>query len=178
MLYIYIQAVHIIFIVSWFAGLFYMPRLFIYHTEGSMKAEPAATILNDQFRIMEKKLWQIIMVPAMVLTLVSGLAMVGLQPYLIHQHWLQAKLGFVAALLVYHFFTRKIYRELQADIFKYSSTWLRVWNEVATILLVAIVFLVVIKNALSWIYGVVGLILLGVLLGLGIKLYKRLRAGA
>lgn len=175
-MYLYVQAVHIVFVVSWFAGLFYMPRLLIYHTEASLKPEPGATILKDQFRIMEKKLWQIITAPAMILTLASGLAMVWINPSLIHQPWLQAKLGFVGVLIVYHLFTRRIYQDIQADIFTRDSNWLRVWNEGATILLVAIVFIVVLKNAISWIYGVVGLILLGILLGLGIKLYKRLRA--
>lgn len=175
-MYLYVQAVHIIFVVSWFAGLFYMPRLLIYHTEASLKPEPEATILKDQFRIMEKKLWQIITAPAMILTLASGITMVWINPGLLQASWLHAKLGFVGVLIVYHFYTRHIYQDIQADRFTRSSTWLRVWNEGATILLVAIVFIVVLKNSLSWIYGVAGLILLGMLLGLAIKLYKRIRA--
>lgn len=175
-MYLYVQAVHIVFVVSWFAGLFYMPRLLIYHTEASLKPEPAASILKNQFGIMEKKLWQIITAPAMILTLVTGTAMVVINPSLLQQSWLHAKLTFVLILVIYHFLTRKIYLQIQGGNFKRSSNYLRIWNEGATILLVAIVFLVVVKNSLSWIYGVVGLVLLGILLGLGIRLYKRLSA--
>lgn len=175
-MYLYLQAVHIVFVVSWFAGLFYMPRLLIYHTEANLKPEPEAGILKKQFCIMEKKLWQIITAPAMILTLVTGTAMVIINPSLLQQSWLHAKLTFVLILVVYHFFTRKIYHQIQDGNFKRSSNYLRIWNEGATILLVAIVFLVVVKNSLSWIYGVVGLVLLGIVLGLGIRLYKRLSA--
>src|ERR1700741_263491 len=103
-MYPYIFAIHIIFIVCWFAGLFYMVRLFIYHTEAQEKPEPDRTILSEQFEIMESKLWWIITTPSMYLVLAAGITMVCLNyDFLIHQPWLQVKLVFVAGLIVYHF---------------------------------------------------------------------------
>jgi len=175
MAYLYLKSVHVVFIVSWFAGLFYMPRLFIYHTEAAEKLEPESSILKKQFGIMEKRLWQIITTPAMVLTLLSGIAMVSLVPSLLSQSWLQVKLSFVLLLLGYHIRTYYLYVALNRGVFRWSSQRLRLWNEVATLLLVGIVFLVVLKNAVSWIYGVVGLVLLGVILMIAVRLYKRSR---
>ncbi len=175
MAYLYLKSIHVVFIVSWFAGLFYMPRLFIYHTEAAEKSEPDSSILKKQFGIMEKRLWQIITTPAMVLTLLSGIAMVSLVPSLLAQTWLQVKLSFVLLLLAYHIRTYYLYVALNNNVFRWSSQRLRLWNEVATLLLVGIVFLVVLKNAFSWIYGVVGLVLLGVILMIAVRLYKRSR---
>jgi len=175
MAYLYLKSIHVVFVVSWFAGLFYMPRLFIYHTEAAEKPEPESSILKKQFGIMEKRLWQIITTPAMVLTLLSGIAMVSLVPSLLTQTWLQVKLSLVLLLLGYHIRTYYLYVALNNNVFRWSSQRLRLWNEVATLLLVGIVFIVVIKNAFSWIYGVVGLILLGLILMIAVRLYKRSR---
>lgn len=171
----YFKAIHIVFIVSWFAGLFYMPRLLIYHTEAGSKSEPEASILKNQFCIMEQRLWRIITTPAMVLTLASGIGMVSLHSYLLNARWFQVKLCFVVLLLLYHFLTFKMYKQVQNNEFKNSSTKLRIWNEIATLLLVAIVFIVILKSAVNWIWGVSGLILLGLLLMLGIRVYKSIR---
>ena len=88
---------------------------------------------------------------------------------------MHVKLGFVFVLYLYHLFCHKIFNELQNDVVKYTSSRLRIWNEVATIILFSIVFLVTLKNAVNWIYGVVGLVLFSVLLMLGVRLYQRLR---
>ncbi len=88
---------------------------------------------------------------------------------------MQIKLGFVGLLYIYHFLCHKIYTQLQNDVVKYSSNKLRIWNEVATIILFSIVFLVVLKNTVNWIYGVVGILGVSILLMLAVKLYKRLR---
>ncbi|HVW96571.1 MAG TPA: protoporphyrinogen oxidase HemJ [Mucilaginibacter sp.] len=176
-MYPYVLSIHIIFVVCWMAGLFYMVRLFIYHTEAQDKPEPDRTILSRQFEIMERKLWYIITVPSMVLVLAAGITMLCLVPSWLQQAWLHIKLAFVAGLLVYHFICQKMMKQMAKGVFKWSSTRLRIWNEVATLLLFAIVFLAVLKNAVNWIYGFVGLVLLAVILMIAIKIYKRLRTG-
>src|ERR1700761_4750573 len=174
--YHYILAIHIIFVVCWMAGLFYMVRLFIYHTEAQQKPEPDRKILSDQFEIMERKLWYIIATPSMYLVLAAGITMVSLNyDYLIHQSWLQIKLCFVAGLIVYHFICQHKMNQMRKGIYKWTSTQLRIWNEVATLLLFAIVFLAVLKNGLSWIYGVVGLVVLAMILMSAVKIYKYYR---
>ncbi|WP_295673394.1 protoporphyrinogen oxidase HemJ [uncultured Mucilaginibacter sp.] len=174
-MYPYILSIHIIFVVCWFAGLFYMVRLFIYHTEAQEKPEPDRRILSEQFVIMEHKLWYIITVPSMVLVLAAGITMLYMLPVWLQQPWMHLKLMFVVLLLVYHFVCQNIMKQMAKGIFKRTSTQLRLWNEVSTILLFAIVFLAVLKDAANWIYGLVGLVLLSVLLMIGIKIYKYYR---
>lgn len=169
------KALHIIFMVSWFAGLFYMVRLFIYHTEAESKDEPERGILMRQFSIMEKKLWWIITTPAMVLTVLFGLIMLGINPSLLGSIYMIIKLGFVGLLLVYHFICQKIYYDLGNAKFLWSSSSLRVWNEVATLLLVIIVFVIVLKSDTNWIYAAVGFFAVGLLLLLAIRMYESLR---
>ena len=173
--YLYILAVHIIFVVCWMAGLFYIVRLFIYHTEANSRPETERRILQDQFIIMEHKLWYIITVPAMVLTVFAGAGMVATRPGLLHAPWLHVKLLFVVFLLIYHFLCQGIMKQLKRGIFKMTSTQLRLWNELATILLFAIVFTVVLKSAVDWIYGLAGLVALAVVLMIAVKLYKNYR---
>ncbi len=171
-----IKALHIIFVVSWFAGLFYIVRLYIYHTEAAQKSEPERGILIKQFAIMEHKLWWIITTPAMILTLVFGIWMLFLNPeYYLRANWMYIKLAFVALLLVYHFVSQRILFQLKSGIFKLSSNQLRIFNEMATLALVAIVFLVVMKDSLSWIKGTIGFFAVAIALMIGIKIYKRLR---
>jgi len=173
--YQYILAIHIIFVVCWMAGLFYAVRLFIYHTEAQQKPEPDRTILSNQFEIMERKLWYIIAVPSMILVLAAGITMLCLEPAWLDQPWMHIKLFFVGCLLVYHFICQNKMKQMASGIYKWTSTQLRIWNEVATVLLFAIVFLVVLKNAVNWIYGLVGLILLSIILMMAVKIYKRMR---
>jgi len=173
--YLYILALHIIFVVCWMAGLFYIIRLFIYHTEANARPEMERKILQDQFVIMEHKLWYIITVPAMVLTVMAGIGMICIRPGLLHAPWLHVKLTFVVFLLCYHFICQRILKQLKKGIFKMTSTHLRLWNELATILLFAIVFTVVLKSAIDWIYGLAGLLALGIILMLAVKFYKNYR---
>jgi len=173
-MYQYILAIHIIFVVCWMAGLFYMVRLFIYHTEAQDKPQPDRKILSDQFEIMEKKLWWIIATPSMYLVLAAGITMATMDD-LWREHWLNVKLVFVLGLVIYHFICQSKMKQMANGIFKWTSTQLRIWNEVATIFLFAIVFLAVLKDAVSWIYGVVGLILLSLILMSAVKIYKYFR---
>lgn len=173
--YQYILAIHIIFVVCWFAGLFYIVRLFIYHTEAQELPEPDRTILSKQYEIMERRLWNIITVPSMVLTVAAGITLLCLFPAWLQQPWMHIKLTFVILLLVYHFMCQAKIKQMRYGLFVWSSMRLRLWNEVATILLFAIVFLVVLKNSVSWIYGSVGIVLLSMLIMLGAKVYKNYR---
>lgn len=175
MIYLYLKALHIIFVVSWMAGLFYIVRLFIYHTEANGKAEPERGILCRQFEVMEKKLWNIITTPAMVLTVLAGIGMLYINPALLGANWMLVKLVFVAGLLVYHFVCQRIINQLKKGTSRWTSTRLRIWNELATIFLVAIVFTVVLKSAVDWIYGLIGLILFSVMIMSAVKVYKYYR---
>lgn len=174
-MYRYILAIHIIFVVSWMAGLFYIVRLFIYHTEANEKPEPERTILQKQFIIMESKLWNIITTPAMILAVAAGMRMMQLNPGLLETDWMWVKLIFVAGLLIYHFICQNIISQLKRGRFWMTSTQLRLWNELATIFLVAIVFTVILKSAIDWLYGLIGLALFAVIIMLAVKLYKRAR---
>ncbi len=174
-MYQYILAIHIIFVVCWMAGLFYIVRLFIYHTEAQDKPEPDRKILSDQFELMERKLWYIITVPSMWLVLAAGITMLFLVPAWLQQPWMQIKLCFVAGLLVYHFICQNKMKQMAKGIYKWTSTQLRIWNEVATIFLFAIVFLAVLKDGVSWIFGVVGIIVLSMILMSAVKIYKYYR---
>jgi protoporphyrinogen IX oxidase len=169
----YIKALHIIFIVTWFAGLFYIVRLYIYNTEAAQKPSPDREILVSQFSIMISRLWLGITWPSAVLTLVFGTWMGILWGYF--PEWLMIKLGFVLLLYVYHFTLHAMYRQQMKGIFKYTSQQLRIWNEVATILLIAIVMLAVVKQGISVVWGLAGLILLLIILMSAIKIYKILR---
>ncbi len=174
--YFYLKALHIIFIVTWFAGLFYIVRLFIYHVEAEDEDDNAKAILQKQYKIMSKRLWYGITWPSAILTLVFATWLLSTNfSFYMSQPWMHIKLTFVVALYLYHFACQRIFSQLQKNEIKYSSFKLRIWNEVATVLLFAIVFLVVLKNEIGWFWGVVGLLLFSILLMLGIKWYKKNR---
>lgn len=175
MYYRYVLATHIVFVVSWMAGLFYIVRLFIYHTEANQKPEPEKNILQNQFQIMESKLMNIITTPAMFLSLFAGLFMLHLNPGLLQTNWMLVKLAFVSGLIIYHIICIRITRQLKTGVFTMSSTQLRLWNELATIFLVAIVFTAILKNAIDWIYGLIGITLFAVVIMSAVKVYKYYR---
>jgi putative membrane protein len=175
--YNYIKALHLIFVITWFAGLFYIVRLFVYQIEASQKPSPDKEILGEQFKIMAKRLWLIITWPSMVLAVLFAVWLMILQPVFLSEPWMQVKLGFVVLLIIYHLKCHSIYKQLQLDIIKHSSNFMRLFNEGATIILFSVVFLVILRNAVNWIYGVVGIILFSVLIMLGYKFYKRIREG-
>lgn len=174
-MYNYIKALHLIFVVTWFAGLFYIPRLFIYHIEATEKASPEKEILTKQLKLMTKRLWYIITWPSAVLCTLFAIWLLFLMPAWLQQPWMHVKLAFVLVLFVYHLRCHQMFKQLQRDEVKYTSQYMRIWNEVATLVLFAVTFLVILKNAFNWIYGVIGIFLLGILLMLGIRLYKRIR---
>lgn len=175
MAYLYLKALHIIFVVSWMAGLFYIVRLFVYHVEANVRPEAEKIILHRQFEIMQHKLWYIITTPAMILSAAAGLGMIYLNPDLLSVPWMQVKLAFVLGLLIYHFICQNIIKQLKHGIFKWTSTQFRIWNELATIFLVAIVFTAILKSAIDWIYGLTGLILFSIIIMSAVKIYKYYR---
>jgi putative membrane protein len=153
--------------------MFYIVRLFVYNAEANEKTEPERSILGTQYTLMIKRLWLGITYPSAVLTLVFGGSMwylLGVTP-----EWLMIKLGFVVGLYAYHFSLDSIYRQQSKGIFRYTSQQLRVWNEVATIFLVAIVMLVVVKQNMSFVWGLLGLFLFVIVLMSAIKVYKTIR---
>ncbi len=175
-MYFYIKALHIIFIVTWFSGMFYIVRLFIYQTEANEKPEPEKTILTNQFAIMIKRLWFGITWPSAVLTLILGPWMWYLYSnFSVPDKWLGIKLAFVVGLYAYHLSLHVIYKQLSNGVYRYSSTQLRIWNEMATIFLVAIVMLVSVKKGMSLVWGLGSLVLFVVLLMSAIKIYKKIR---
>ena len=173
--YNYIKALHVIFVVCWFAGLFYIVRLFIYTAEAYGKEEPAKSILTQQLLIMQKKLLFIITWPAGIGTVVFGTWMLILNPVLLMQPWMWLKLIFVTILLLYHFQCHVIYKQQSAGIYKMTSFKLRLFNELATVLLVGIVFLVIVKSSSSLVWGMLGLFMFAGLLMAGVFVYKKQR---
>jgi len=173
--YNYIKSLHLIFVITWFAGLFYIVRLFIYQIEAFYKPSPDKEILGAQFKIMAKRLWYIITWPSMILATGFAIWLLILRPFYLTDAWMQVKLGFVVALIIYHIKCHLILKDLQKDRVRYSSNFMRIFNEGATIILFAIVFLAILKNAVNWIYGTLGVIVFTILLMLGYKLYKRIR---
>jgi protoporphyrinogen IX oxidase len=172
-MYFYVKALHIIFVVTWFSGLFYIVRLFVYKAEANEKPEPERSILLKQFSIMQKRLWYGITWPSAILTLLFG-TWIGIL-YGSLPAWLLIKLFFVAGLFIYHLSLHSIFRQQQKENFKWTSYQLRMWNELATVFLLCIVMLAVVKQLLSVAWAVGVLVIFVVLLLAAIKIYKRFR---
>ena len=160
--YQYIKSLHIIFVVTWFAGLFYIPRLFVYQIEAFHKPSPEKEILGRQLKLMAKRLWFIITWPSSILAVFFGILLVWSRLFYLTDAWMQVKLGFVVLLILYQWQTHMYYKQLQNDVVKKSSNFMRLWNEGATFVLFAVV--------------VIGIIVLGILLMLGFKMYKKIRS--
>ena len=173
--YQYIKAFHLIFVITWFAGLFYIPRLFVYQIEAYHKPSPEKEILGKQLKLMAKRLWYIITWPSAILALIFGLSLLGINHNLIYLPWMQVKLGFIVLLFIYHLKTHQYFKQLQIDNVKKTSSFMRIWNEGATFILFAVIFLVILKSAINWIWGVIGIFILGILIMLGFKIYKNIR---
>lgn len=172
----YLKALHIIFVVTWFAGLFYIVRLFIYQTEAFDKPQEERNILSPQLALMAKRLWLGITWPSAILTLIFGISVLSYRWGYMQMGFMHAKLAFVVLLYVYHFKCHAIYKKLQEGKPVWTSNQLRLFNEGATVLLFAIVFLIVLKNLTDMVWGIVGLLVLSAFLMLGIRLYRKSRA--
>lgn len=175
--YLSLKALHIIFIVTWFAGLFYIVRLFIYQTEALAQNEPDRSILHTQLSKMARLLWFVITWPSAIITLIFGVSLLVAQPQWLKMPFMHIKLTFVLLLYLYQLGCHRVYKQLQNGISRYSSTQLRVWNEVATIILVAVVFLIVKKDQISWLWGTLGIISFAIILMAAVRIYKKIREG-
>jgi putative membrane protein len=175
-MYFYIKALHIIFVVTWFSGLFYIVRLFVYSAEANEKPEPERSIILKQFSIMQKRLWYGITWPSAILTLIFGTWMGILYGSL--PTWLLVKLLFVAGLFIYHISLNVIFRQQRKENFKWTSQQLRMWNELATVFLLCIVMLAVVKQLLSVAWALAVLVVFIAVLLLSIKMYRGLRKGS
>ncbi|EIA09916.1 CopD family protein [Flavobacterium frigoris] len=176
--YNYLKSLHLIFVITWFAGLFYIVRLFVYQIEAAQKSSPEKEILQKQYKIMTYRLWYIITWPSAVLASIFAFWMLfftDLGAAWLKMPWMHVKLGFVFVLYLYHGKCHQIFKQLQNNEIKHTTNFMRLWNEGATIILFSVVFLVVLKNAFNWIYGVVGIISFSVLIMLGFKFYKKIR---
>jgi len=139
MLFLWLKAFHIIFVIAWFSGIFYLPRLFVYH------AAATDSLSQERFSLMERKLYRGIMTPSMVLAIALGSSLLWLNPGLIQGGWLDAKLTLVAAVVAYHFWCGAILKKFRAGTNTRSHLWFRWFNEAPVLALVAIVILVVVK---------------------------------
>lgn len=173
--FLYYKALHLIFMVSWFAGLFYTVRLFIYFSEADDTFKENASILKNQYQLMQRRLWYIIAWPAMLLTLTFGILMLVSNPAFLSIPYMHVKLTLVFFLVIYHVLCHLIFLQQKKNINNFKSGTLRLWNEVATVFLVSIVFVIVFTNQLNWIYGTIGFFVFGSLLFGAVQLYKKLR---
>ncbi|BAZ85779.1 protoporphyrinogen oxidase HemJ [Dolichospermum compactum] len=175
MAYSWFKAFHIIGFVVWFAGLFYLVRLFIYHVEANLEPEPARTILKNQYQIMEKRLYNIITTPGLFVTVAMAIGILSTNMELLKEPWLHYKLGFVGILIAYHYYCGRLMKQLAADECSWSGQKLRALNEAPTLLLVVIVMLAIFKNNLptdltAWL--VFGLV---IFMAVSIQLYAKIR---
>ena len=175
MAYYWFKALHLIGIVVWFAGLFYLVRLFVYHAEANEQPEPAQTILKKQYELMEKRLYNIITTPGMAVTVAMALGLIYTEPGILKSGWLHIKLSFVALLLIYHFYCGRIMKQLAKGECQWTGQQFRALNEAPTILLVVIVLLAVFKNnlpldATTWL-----IVALVIAMAASIQLYAKKR---
>ena len=175
MAYYWFKAFHLIGIVVWFAGLFYLVRLFVYHAEASQQPEPAQTILKDQYQLMEKRLYSIITTPGMLLTVAMAAGLIYTEPEVLKSGWLHIKLALVVVLIGYHHFCGRIMKKLAKGECKWSGQQFRALNEAPTVLLVAIVLLAVFKNSLPLDLTTWLIVALVVAMAASIQLYARKR---
>jgi protoporphyrinogen IX oxidase len=175
MTFLYLKAVHIIFVVTWFAGLFYMPRLFVYIAEAHQRNEPEKSILLKQLNMMASRLWYGITWPSAIITLGLGTAILIHQPEWLRAGFMQIKLTLVFFLYGYHFSLQYLFNQFKRGVIRFSSQQMRLWNEVATLFLISIVFIIVLKSALSMVWGLAGLLAVTGLILAGMAIYRKYR---
>ena len=173
--YLWFKTLHIVGVVVWFAGLFYLVRLFIYHREAAELEQPLRAAFEQQYGVMERRLANIITTPGMVVAVAMAAGLLSVNPSWLHQSWMHAKLAVVLALLAYHAFCYRLMGQLQAGSCSWSGRQLRALNELPTLFLVVVVMLVVFKDqfptgAASWF-----LVALVVAMAASIQFYARWR---
>lgn len=179
-MYSYLKALHIIFVVTWFAGLFYVPRLMIYIIEANSKPSVERLVLQNQLKMMLKRLWLAITWPSAIITLILGIIVTinGKWYNIIFTNrgiWFQLKILFVVLLYAYHFSLQYLINKIEHEQYPCTAQQIRYWNEVPTLLLFAIVTLVVVKQWISFFWMLIGIIALISVLMIAIRLYKKRR---
>ncbi len=175
MTYLWLKGFHIIAMVAWFGGLFYLPRLFVYHVEANEQPEPASSILKNQYALMEKRLYGIIMNPGMMITIGMAVGMLFVEPSLLKEGWLHIKIALVSLLLAYHLYCKRLMKMLAEGTCQWTAKQLRAFNEFPTLLLAVIVLLVIFKDGLPWDLTSLGVGVTIVVFGIAIQLYARKR---
>lgn len=173
----FFKSLHIVGFVAWFAGLFYLVRMFVYHREAQDDEQPKRDILTQQFNLMEWRVYKIICNPAMMLTWICGLIMLylyGWEWFKVNS-WIHFKLVLLLGLTGYHLWCKGMIRKMETGHLGISSFRWRLLNEVPTVFLLAIVLLAVYRNALDFIITLLGLIGFMILLMIGARAYRRAR---
>lgn len=172
-LYSIAKSLHLIGMVSWMAGMFYLVRIMVYHAMAFGQAEPERSTLTAQYTLMEWKAYKIILRPAVVITWTFGVLMLCIQPVWLREGWMHLKLGFLLLLTGYTHYLQKHIRDLEAGVSRFTHIHYRALNEVPTIFLVAIVFLAVLKSGINYWYLFTGLFVFTGLIAWGIRKANR-----
>lgn len=175
MAYSWFKAFHIVGFVCWFAGLFYLPRLFVYHAEANERPEPARSILQAQYTVMETRLYKIITTPAMVLTLAMAIGIISTEPEILKQTWLHVKIALVVFLIGYHHYCGRLIKKLAAQECQFTGQHFRWFNEIPTVFFVLVVMLAIFKNNLPTDLTTYVVMAMVVAMAVTIQLYARKR---
>lgn len=169
------KTIHVVGFVSWFAGLFYLWRMFVYYAEAKHKAEPDKSILLKEYGLMQKRVYKIICNPAMMITWACGIAMLILNPEYLIQSWIHFKLLCLVILTIFHLYSKRFMLQQQSGNKEIDPFKLRLLNEVPTLLLIIIVSFAVFRKNINFIYLLIFLILFSMMLVAGAKKYKKMR---
>ena len=174
-IYLACKALHLIFVITWFAGLFYLPRLFVYFVEAQARPSHERSVLQSQFKVMQNRLWYGITWPSCILAMSFGMGLLAQWEPAAISGWPLVKLGLVLLLFFYHLSLGRINRQLQNGVITWTSMHLRLWNEVPVLLLLSIVCLAVFKRTFSLGYSLTAFALVAFVLFATVKIYKKLR---
>ena len=175
MAYLWFKSFHIIGFVAWFAGLFYLPSLFIYHLEAEERQEPVRTALKQEYSRIEKLLYKLIMMPAMIFTIAMAIGIISTEPDVLRQTWLHVKLLLVLLLIGFHFYCGRLIGQLETETCSIKGLRMRQINEIPTIILGLVVLLAIFKNSLPTNITTLGTVILVSIFAVIIQLYARKR---
>ena len=174
---LFFKAIHVVGFVSWFAGMFFLVRLFVYHVEAFDKEQPEKDILVKQFNQIEWRVYKIILTPAMMITWICGLAMLYLHGYEWFKinTWMHTKLLLLILLSGYHGWTKRMIKKLETGVQPYTSFQFRLWNELPTLFLLSIALLAVYRNNLDFLYAFLGVLGFAITIFMAARLYRNSR---
>jgi putative membrane protein len=167
------RAAHLISMVTFFAGSFYIVRLFVYHRNAEALWDPDRAVLLKQFKLMERRLWLYVTWPSLIFLLLSGAALLWKSPGSIALPYMQLKLGIVAFLVLHHLVNHRLYRLIGKGELRWSSFQLRLWNQGPTLFLGTIVLLMVWRDRVNWLWGLAGVFALGAALMIGVGMFRK-----